>query len=187
MNNSLLPANSTALERNLEQVTQRSTDLPLSIQDIYNPAKCPAALLPWLAWAWMIEQWDSNLSEEQKRAVLADAFIVHSKRGTVASVKRILKNAGYECEIIEGLVAKRYAGRISHNGHFFYGGQKTEHWASFRVYLKQAITKELAQKVRGLIESTMPARCKLFGIHHPIDEKHDGTKRYNGQLNYGVY
>jgi P2-related tail formation protein len=48
---SLLPPNVSGLERALEQASARVGDIPVPIDPLWNPATCPARLLPWLAWA----------------------------------------------------------------------------------------------------------------------------------------
>ena len=42
----LLPPNATALERALASVIARISDVPVPIGDLWNPARCPAPLLP---------------------------------------------------------------------------------------------------------------------------------------------
>ena len=47
---SLLPINSTQLERAMEATFFEKTIVPL--RDLYNADTCPVHLLPHLAWAW---------------------------------------------------------------------------------------------------------------------------------------
>lgn len=86
----LLPTGSTALEKALEQVAFALTDLPTPIRDVWSPATCPIALLPWLAWGLSIDLWDSNWSEAQKRAAVADAIAFQRRKGTPASLRVVL-------------------------------------------------------------------------------------------------
>jgi len=101
MSNTLLPPNSTPLERHLEQVTARWGDLPVPVKSVLDPASCPAALLPWLAWALAVDEWESSWSEEQKRSVIHEAIFVHRHRGTLGAVKRALSAVGYTIDIRE--------------------------------------------------------------------------------------
>ncbi|MCD9124037.1 phage tail protein I, partial [Cupriavidus sp. UGS-1] len=49
---SLLPPNATPLERNLATVgAEAIAGVPVPLRDLWNPATCPPALLPFLAWA----------------------------------------------------------------------------------------------------------------------------------------
>ena len=50
--NSLLPRNATGAERAIEGATARVGAVPTPFRDLWNPDTCPAALLPWLAWAY---------------------------------------------------------------------------------------------------------------------------------------
>ena len=85
---SLLPANATALERRLEQVLARIEQIDVPVRDLWNPAACPAALLPWLAWALSVDTWRSDWPETTKRAVIAAAPQVHRLKGTLGAVRR---------------------------------------------------------------------------------------------------
>lgn len=85
---SLLPINSTPLERALEFVYDELTENPL--RTLYDADTCPTHLLPWLAWAWSVDRWDHRWSETIKRAALRSAFSVHSRKGTIAALKEVL-------------------------------------------------------------------------------------------------
>ncbi|MFM9726312.1 phage tail protein I, partial [Streptomyces scabiei] len=77
MSNSLLPPNASGLERDIEQVIVQSTDLPIRIKDLWDPYSCPLSLLPWLAWALSVDEWDDRWPEHIKRQVVQDSFNVH--------------------------------------------------------------------------------------------------------------
>ncbi|MGS4945207.1 phage tail protein I, partial [Meridianimarinicoccus sp. RP-17] len=68
---SLLPPNATPVERGFEAAGARITALPVPVRDTWNPATCPATLLPWLAWALSVDNWDPTWTEGQQRAVIA--------------------------------------------------------------------------------------------------------------------
>lgn len=99
--NSLLPPNATSLERNLEKVAERALDLPTPARSVLDPDTCPAPLLPWLAWALSVSEWDTSWSEAQKRNVIRNAIYIHRHRGTPAGVRLALSSLGYEIDIIE--------------------------------------------------------------------------------------
>ena len=100
---SLLPPNATTLERVIESATDffsvRPIDLP--IRQLWSAADCPVALLPYLAWALGVEEWDSDWPEAVKRAAVASAFAIHREKGTLAGLRRLLENAGAEYEYQE--------------------------------------------------------------------------------------
>ncbi|MBX7274396.1 phage tail protein I [Pseudomonas sp. ERGC3:01] len=94
---SLLPLNSTLLERAIEAATDGQTDIPL--RTLYNPDKCPVAYLPLLAWAWSVDRWDNNWSEAVKRSVIRSSFFVHAHKGTVGALRRVVEPLGYLIDV----------------------------------------------------------------------------------------
>lgn len=94
MMNSLLPPNATALEKNIETSTQRMTDLPLQIRDVWNPDTCPVALLPWLAWAMSVDAWKPYWPESVKRASIKNAVEIQRKKGTSYAVRTAVNALG---------------------------------------------------------------------------------------------
>ncbi len=87
---SLLPPNATALERAIEGPSGRVDALPVPVDTVWSPETCPAALLPWLAWAFSVDTWNPAWSEKIKRQVIAQSFDVHRVKGTLGAVKRAL-------------------------------------------------------------------------------------------------
>lgn len=98
---SLLPPNSTTTERAIEQVTARLAGMPANARHTWNPHTCPAAQLPWLAWALSVDEWDANWSEAEKRAVLAASVEVHRRKGTLGAVRRVIAPRGTLQRVIE--------------------------------------------------------------------------------------
>ena len=87
---SLLPPNSTAFERSLEATVSTLADVPVEIADLWNPATCPAALLPWLGWGLSIDFWDSSWTEAEKRTAIAGTIEAQRRKGTRASLRDVL-------------------------------------------------------------------------------------------------
>lgn len=96
---SLLPLNSTQLERAIEVATFETTEVPL--RTLYNPDTCPAHLLYQLAWAWSVDRWDDTWPEEIKRSVIRSSFYVHAHKGTIGALRRVVEPFGYLIEVIE--------------------------------------------------------------------------------------
>lgn len=87
----LLPPNSSPLERAFDTLeTEALADMPLPVGDVWSPERCPAALLPWLGWGLSIDIWDSDWTEEQKRAAIASAIDDQRRKGTRAALRRAL-------------------------------------------------------------------------------------------------
>lgn len=101
MNDSLLPPNAVSQERILEGVVDQGTDLPIPIRDLWKPESCPAALLPWLAWALSVDEWDSDWPDAIKRSVIQQSVAIHRKKGTVHAVRRALEVLGVQVELRE--------------------------------------------------------------------------------------
>lgn len=97
----LLPPSATLAERALEGAVSRLSSVPVPVGQVWDPATCPAGVLPWLAWALSVDDWDASWSEAQKRAAIAASIQVHRRKGTVGAVRRALQALGYEVEIDE--------------------------------------------------------------------------------------
>lgn len=101
MSSSLLPPGSSALERRLAQACSGISDLNVPLRDLWNPWKCPAKFLPYLAWAFSVDRWEENWTETAKRQAVSDAFWIHQRKGTVAAVKRVIEGLGYSMTLEE--------------------------------------------------------------------------------------
>lgn len=95
----LLPPNANAQERALSLAIDRP--IPVPIRELWSPATCPAAQLPWLAWALSVDDWNPTWPEETKRQAIQESIDEHRKKGTVGSLRRALQRLGYEVEIDE--------------------------------------------------------------------------------------
>jgi phage tail P2-like protein len=98
---SLLPPNSTDTERAIECATARLADVPVPLRSLWDPATCPANLLPWLAWALSVDEWDPGWSNDQQRGVLSAAYSVHQKKGTRYALQQALGGLGYGVDVVE--------------------------------------------------------------------------------------
>ncbi len=96
---SLLPLNSTQLERAIEAAIDETTEIPL--RTLYNPDTCPAHLLYQLAWAWSVDRWDEAWPEAVKRSVIRSSFYVHAHKGTIGALRRVVEPFGYLIEVVE--------------------------------------------------------------------------------------
>lgn len=100
---SLLPPNRQPLETALEQVLHHkySTKTPDIISDVHDPQRCPAHLLPWLAYAESVDVWRDDWSEERKRAVIAASPEIHRIKGTPEAIHLALTALGQTYQLIE--------------------------------------------------------------------------------------
>ena len=97
----LLPPNTTAVERSVETAMSRLADLPVPIRQLYDPETCPVDLLPYLAWGLSIDTWSSEWPEEVKRARVRSAIAIQRRKGTAASVRDVVRSFGGEVAIRE--------------------------------------------------------------------------------------
>ncbi len=155
---SLLPHNATHTERAIEAATDRP--IPVLIGDLCNPATCPAALLPWLAWALSVDDWDPEWSEEVKRNVIAVSVEVHRRKGTVWAMRRALDAAGLgDAKIQESWSANRFDGAFLRDGSR--QRQRSDHWAEYRVTLTSPMSIPQSQRARAILTAAAPVRCHL--------------------------
>ncbi|WP_323981078.1 phage tail protein I [Aeromonas media] len=97
----LLPPSSTPLERVLADTVARVSTVPTPARDLWNPDTCPVELLPWLAWAFSLDDWDVTWTEAQQRAAVKASYGVHRHKGTIGSVKDALNALGLGVQVQE--------------------------------------------------------------------------------------
>ncbi len=98
---SLLPPNSTPLERALEAGLDPIPGIDFPIELLWDPATCPLPWLPWLAWSVSVDQWDSSWPEARKRQAVAESIALHRVKGTRASVEMVLARLDSFAELVE--------------------------------------------------------------------------------------
>ena len=97
----LLPSNSTPLERQAAQALAQIQRVPIPLRTLYNPDLCPLPLLPYLAWAFSVDRWDSQWTEAAKRAAIRSEYYIHSRKGTLGSLRRVVEPLGYLVDVVE--------------------------------------------------------------------------------------
>lgn len=145
---SLLPINSTQLERAMEATFFERTIAPL--RDLYNGDTCPVHLLPHLAWAWSVDRWDYRWTEATKRAAIKASYYIHAHKGTIGALRRVVEPLGYLIEIIEwfNMVPEGIPGTFA-----------------LKVgVLDTGITEEMYQELERLIDDAKPVSRHLTGL-----------------------
>lgn len=97
----LLPFNATDQERALADTIAMISDVPVVVREVWNPDTCPSNLLSWLAWAFSVDDWDTNWTDEQKRRVIKESVYSQRIKGTIGAVTSQLAALGYEIKILE--------------------------------------------------------------------------------------
>ena len=172
----LLPPNASPLERAIAATGAGIDTLPVAARDVWNPATCPTALLPWLAWALAVDEWDETWGEAVRRSVIADAIQVHRHRGTVWSLKKSLAPLGMAVDVIDqasqrASYAAWHALRLDGAWRLdstlkispvelYANLPQIQHWAQFivRANLADAVRAENFALLRHLVEKWKPAR-----------------------------
>lgn len=98
---SLLPANSKPLERELATLTARLELIDVPFDLIWDVDNCPIEYLPFLAYAWSVDEWNDAWSIETQRNVIKNSVWVHQRKGTLGAVKRALAVMNYDTSVIE--------------------------------------------------------------------------------------
>jgi phage tail P2-like protein len=182
----LLPPNGTAQERALELVAARTGIVPNPVRASWDPDTCPAALLPWLAWALGVDQWQDDLSDEAKREIIRGAAEIRRQKGTVAAVKRAISLAGFgDSTIVEGNPARKFDGSATYNGTWRYGDPAD--WARYVISLNKPISNAQADSVRAILKNVAPARCELVQLSFVAATYfYNGAMSYDGTYNHGA-
>jgi phage tail P2-like protein len=97
----LLPPNATPAERALSEAMARIADVPVIVKQVWNADTAPANVLPWLAWAFSVDDWDVNWTDQQKRNVIKKSILSQRIKGTIGAVRQQLSALGVEVEVIE--------------------------------------------------------------------------------------
>ena len=209
-----LPPNRTPLEQSLNRTMARMGSVPVPIRDLWSPERCPVALLPWLAWAWSVDEWKEDWPEARKREAVEASIELHRYKGSVWSVREALRRIGYkDVEIDEGIATLRHDGTAMHDGSRTYSGQGE--WYAFNLRLdlgetagvtaaESALMRAVATRFAPLsrrlndvrrtssIEEQVEVRELFsFGIvlgyqdQLPVGPNHDGSARYDSSIVHG--
>lgn len=155
MNKQLLPNNSSALEVAAAQALAQMVEIPVPLRDLIDPYKCPLPLLPYLAWAYSVDYWDSDWSEESKREAVAAAYFVHLHKGTFGAVKRVVEPLGYSIQMSEWW-------------------QTGDRRGTFRLEIGvqgKGITDEMYFELERLINDAKPRSRHLIGLSINLESK----------------
>lgn len=109
---SLLPPNASPFERAESLTSAARYPRPAEIiRNAIDPWKCPAHLLPWLAWSWSVDLWNDQWSEERKRQVISRTVELHRLKGTAAGLRQHVALVDAEVRQIVVPPQKAFAGR----------------------------------------------------------------------------
>lgn len=186
MSDHLLPPNATSQEIALDGSVSRLGDVPAPLRDVWNHETCPAHMLPWLAWAFGVDEWDAGWSDDAKRNTIKNAVMIQRRKGTVWAIKRAIADAGFgDSKLIEGNSNHTYNGADKHNNLITYGDPTA--WALYRFVLLRPISNTQAAQVRRILDYIAPVRCHLIElIFSEAANLYNGAITYDGAYNHGV-
>ncbi|WP_151883673.1 phage tail protein I [Pseudomonas putida] len=166
---SLLPGNATDLERQAAEALAKIGRVPVPIRVLINPDLCPVALLPFLAWAFSVDRWDSRWPEAAKRASIRSSFFIHSRKGTIGALRRVVEPLGYLIEVVEWFQTEPNGVR----GTF-----------ALKVGVSDAgISEETYQELTWLIDDARPVSRHLTGL--AISLETSGSITFAARLHEG--
>ena len=145
---SLLPPNATAFETNIESATARVGNVSVPIRHLWNPHTCPVQILPWLAWALSVDEWNSTWPESIQRKVIEASAEVHRHKGTPKAVKTSISATSKTVEI---------------NEWFQHGGTPFTFRADIQIPDEGLADKDF-NELETLINSAKNVRSHLSGI-----------------------
>lgn len=161
---SLLPRNASRLEGLAAQALTQIQRVPIPLRQLFDPDLCPLDLLPYLAWAFSVDRWDSQWSEAAKRTAIRSAYFVHSRKGTIGALRRVVEPLGYLIEVTEWW-------QTTPNG-------IPGTFALELGVLETGITDEMYQELTWLIDDAKPLSRPLSGL--AISLETIGTLRFAG-------
>ncbi|UAA38216.1 phage tail protein I [Paraneptunicella aestuarii] len=147
MSSSILPPNATTQEQAMELSIAGLSEAKINIKDLWNPETCPPEFLPWLAWAFSIDNWSPDWPEAQKRLAIQDSFKLHQKKGTIGAVKDALSTMSINTEIAEWWETGDQAGTFKVSA----------------LVSQQGIDNELIQEIGNAVEAN-----KRLSAHYTL-------------------
>ncbi|KIP16064.1 phage tail protein [Burkholderia ubonensis] len=181
----LLPPNATPLERRAARALAAAEGLPIPIRAYWDPDRCDAALLPYLAAEVSVDGWELAESDDARRALVRGAIQLHQRRGTPWAVREVIRRLGFgEVTIVEGRRVRRRDGSAIYNGDYVHGRETA--WAEYIVKLSRPITRDQADNLKAVLERYAPRRSMLASLDYreaPI--RYNGFAHRDGQYNRG--
>lgn len=165
---SLMPSNSSKVEKALERAMFRGSNLEAEIDNIWDPDKCDATLLPYLALSLGVELWNSKWEEPYKRQMIKKYVYIRKIRGTFEALKVAFDALGVNIMIREWFEERPPlpGGR---------GDDERKRPFFFEINLLASrnqwmLTEEAAKQIRAITDRLKPLRAEydlnlIFNYH----------------------
>lgn len=170
MTNSILPNNATPAELALEAAVARVQCVEVDvIGTMQSPQNIPDAALPWLAWAFSVDNWDETWSDAQKRATVAASYMIHRKKGTVGAIRSALDALGI------GLVLTEWFQMTPPGAPYTFSVSVTSGDTD--------VSQSQLQQAMAVIQTTKNLRSQLLSLD--VSTVSDGTVYHGGACGIG--
>jgi len=156
---------------------------PQVLVDVTDPDTCPVSALPFLAWAYSVDEWPDGSTEAERRAIIKASVAVHRRKGTLQSIKDVLSAAGYGDVTIQTGADRLYRdGTVLRNRSVLYGAGMG--WAEWAIIVSNSDPLPSAELVSLLVQ-TAPARCVLISVgYQKLFFRHNGSFTRDGSRFY---
>lgn len=185
---SILPSNATALQIALEATTANRFDILsdeiTNLKTLHDPALCPPAFLPLLAYHNGVDFWSSLWSESVKRDVIARSFYFKQRKGTPWSLVEIVRLLGYgTARVFTDADKSRYGDGTKYGGGAIY--TPPMQWFEYELKLEKPITQVQADSLKSYLERVAPLTRRLRRIYFDVSLAYGDGKKYGEGYTYG--
>lgn len=124
-----------------------------------------------LAWQFHVDAWPPGMILENKRKTIANAILLHRRKGSVWSVREALRSIGYaDAEILEGEPPLTYNGSATYGSAGDYTG--SARWAMFSVAVdlgeEMGVSAAEVSEMVSAVNAYKPLRCHLRGVSYRV-------------------
>lgn len=184
----ILPPSASSTERAFDLAyAARLSAVRTLVPSLWNADTCPASLLPWLAWALSVDDWDADWPEQMKRNACREAVEIHEHKGTPAAIKRALAVRGHgDAILLERSNSIAHDGRVTaRTGIHRRGGNG--HWATYTVILQRPVTIDQAESIKRMLLNVRRNCCHLVELNYTRAALgHNGFAQRNGTYTRGT-
>ena len=101
MSKTVLPPSASVFLKTVDRSGEKIRQLPVKLNTLWTADECPEVLLPWLAWTLSVDRWDKAWTEETRRDVIRESWMVHRHKGTISAMRRAIAPFGALLSITE--------------------------------------------------------------------------------------
>lgn len=164
----IMPVHAQPAEKAMVRGLVDAFSFPVPITSVWDPATAPVAVLPFLAWALSVDEWDPLWSEERQREIIAASIEIHRHKGTRLAVDMMLDLMGYgTARVTEDKDWPRIGGNEFYGGALVIGapewviGPADPSWADYWVDLLEPIDAYAVARLAARLQEVAPVRSRL--------------------------